>query len=144
MSDVGATPATAKTLKEAALADAGGLTLRYREAFRPNWRQRCVTIASVSVLTGLLIFGFTTLEISPSRIVQGFGRLGEFIALMLPPSFGTFERLETYLLPLAQTLAIAFLGTLLAAVLAAPFGFLAARNVFQIFSFISPFAAALM
>jgi phosphonate transport system permease protein len=69
-----------------------------------------VTIA----ITGLLIFGFTTLEISPSRIVQGFGRLGEFIALMLPPSFGTFERLETYLLSLAQTLAIAFLGTLLA------------------------------
>jgi hypothetical protein len=35
MSDVGAAPTTAKTLKEAALADAGGLTLRYPEAFRP-------------------------------------------------------------------------------------------------------------
>ncbi len=30
---------------------------------------------------------------------------------------------------LAETLAIAFLGTLLAAILALPFGFLAARNV---------------
>lgn len=47
---------------------------------------------------------------------------------MIPPSFGTVAKLEHYLWGLAATLAIAFLGTLLAAFWALPFGFLAARN----------------
>jgi phosphonate transport system permease protein len=55
-----------------------------------------VTTASIAALVGLFVFGFTTLEISASRILQGFGRLGEFVALMLPPSFGTLERLQIF------------------------------------------------
>ena len=46
---------------------------------------------------------------------------------MVPPSSGV--HLALYLDALGQTLAIAFLGTLLAGILAVPFGFLAARNV---------------
>ena len=61
--------------------------------------------------------------------MAGVGRLGEFAVLMIPPSFGTLARLSLYFWGLAQTLAIAFLGTLLAAILALPVGFLAARNV---------------
>jgi phosphonate transport system permease protein len=129
MTDVRAVGAATQTLKDAALADRPGLMLRYPAVFHPNWRQRALAIASLAALIALFIFGFTTLETSLTQIVQGSARLGEFIALMLPPSFGTIERLKTYLLSLAQTLAIAFLGTLLAALLALPFGFLAARNV---------------
>ena len=46
---------------------------------------------------------------------------------MVPPTAGGHFAL--YLDALGQTLSIAFLGTLLAALLAVPFGFLAARNV---------------
>jgi ABC-type amino acid transport system permease subunit len=49
--------------------------------------------------------------------------------MMMPPSPESFARFLLYLDALARTLAIAFLGTLLAAVLAFPLGFLAARNV---------------
>ncbi|MBV9701848.1 MAG: phosphonate ABC transporter, permease protein PhnE [Methylobacteriaceae bacterium] len=119
----------APSLRQAALAGRAGLLARHPGVFTPNWRRRGATVATLTVLALLLVCGFASLDVSWSRIVRGLGRLGEFALLMLPPSFGTFDRLELYLLALAQTLAIAFLGTLLAALLALPFGFLAARNV---------------
>jgi phosphonate transport system permease protein len=48
---------------------------------------------------------------------------------MLPPNPETSARVTLYLGALAETLAIAFLGTLLAAGFALPLGLLAARNV---------------
>jgi phosphonate transport system permease protein len=61
------------------------------------------------------------------RIVPGFRQLAWFVAEMFPPDPG--DHLVTYLNALGETLAIALLGTLLGAVLAAPLGVLAARNV---------------
>jgi len=51
---------------------------------------------------------------------------------MLPPIYGTEAKLLVYLTALAETVAIALLGTLLAAVLAFPLGVLAARNVLPV------------
>jgi phosphonate transport system permease protein len=48
---------------------------------------------------------------------------------MLPPTSGSAAHLWIYLQALGQTLAIAFLGTAAAAVIALPLGFLAAQNV---------------
>ncbi len=73
------------------------------------------------------VAGLVVLDISPVRIWRGLGQLGTIVVLMLPPSTGGHFAL--YLDALGQTLSIAFLGTLLAALLALPFGFLAARNV---------------
>lgn len=51
---------------------------------------------------------------------------------MLPPIYGTEAKLLVYLTALAETVAIALLGTLLAAVLAFPLGVLAACNVLPV------------
>lgn len=48
---------------------------------------------------------------------------------MFPPSYGNEDRLWLYLDSLGETLAIALLGTLLAALLAFPVSFLGANNV---------------
>jgi phosphonate transport system permease protein len=48
---------------------------------------------------------------------------------MIPPNPGSWANASLYLHALAETVAIAFLGTLMAAVLAFPLGLLAARNV---------------
>lgn len=72
-------------------------------------------------------YGLVALDLSPLRVWNGLGQLGTILALMLPPTpAGNFW---LYLDALGQTLSIAFLGTALAALLALPFGFLAARNV---------------
>jgi phosphonate transport system permease protein len=117
------------SLRESALAQRAGLLSRYPAVFRPNLIGRAQLLGALVVVFGVYVFGLATLDIPWGAVIGGIGRLGQFAALMIPPSFGTSARLGLYMLGLAQTLAIAFLGTLLAAILAAPFGFLAARNV---------------
>ncbi|WGF88019.1 phosphonate ABC transporter, permease protein PhnE [Marinivivus vitaminiproducens] len=76
---------------------------------------------------GLALFAMVWLDFSLVRVVTGLGRLAGFAGMMFPPSTG--GHLATYLQSMAETLAIAYLGTLTAAILAFPIGFLAARNV---------------
>jgi phosphonate transport system permease protein len=88
---------------------------------------RAVTIALIVGSLAVYFGGLFVLDISPERIWSGLGQLGNIVVLMFPPTPGTHFWL--YLDALGQTLSIAFFGTVLAAVLALPFGFLAARNV---------------
>ncbi|MHB2169567.1 phosphonate ABC transporter, permease protein PhnE [Alsobacter sp. R-9] len=101
----------------------------YPQASRPDWRTRAFVVGTVAALAGLFVVGFATLGVSWHRVFTGIGELGRFVVMMMPPAPESWARFLVYLHSLAQTLAIAFLGTLLAAILAFPLGFLAARNV---------------
>ena len=114
----------------------------YPQFFQTDWRQRGLLLAWLVPAIFLFFFGFYWLDISWSRVGLGLGRLGEFTRLMFPPTYGNTnlpfdfwaslfetEKLWIYVQSLAETLAIAFLGTLIAALFALPFGFLAAKNV---------------
>jgi phosphonate transport system permease protein len=116
-------------LRTIARKNRASLETRFPQAFRPDPVTRIKVIGTVLVLLAIFVGGFSLLDISWDRVFNGMGKLGQFVELMIPPTFGTVAKLQAYLWSLAETLAIAFLGTLLAALLAAPFGFLAARNV---------------
>ena len=105
------------------------LVARFPAAFAPNWLARVQTVGVVGAAVGLYIFGLVTLDFDPSRILRGFARLGDIFAMMVPPTPDTWTRGQLYFEALIQTLAIAFLGTFMAAILAIPLGFLAARNI---------------
>jgi phosphonate ABC transporter, permease protein PhnE len=120
---------TAARFEAEALADMAGLAERHPSIFRVNWPLRALAVTIVAVLAGLFLWGFWALGFSFARIAGGLGKLVEFAGFMLPPSPGSYTTFLSYLDALAQTLAIAFLGTLTAAILAFPFGFLAAKNV---------------
>lgn len=75
----------------------------------------------------LLLVGLWRVDASPDRIWQGLGKLGWLVALMWPPQPGA--HLADLLHALAETVAMAFLGTLLAALVALPLCFLGAGNV---------------
>ena len=75
----------------------------------------------------LLIVGLWRVDASPARMWEGLGKLGWLVALMWPPSPGGM--LVELLHSLAETVAMAFLGTLLAAAIALPICFLGAGNV---------------
>jgi phosphonate transport system permease protein len=92
-------------------------------------RQIALPLAIIGGALGLYIFGLIALDISPVVIVRGASRLFDIIKLMVPPNPETWSRFLLYLAALGQTLSIAFIGTLLAAILAVPFAFLAAKNV---------------
>ncbi|MCG8544977.1 MAG: phosphonate ABC transporter, permease protein PhnE [Alphaproteobacteria bacterium] len=77
---------------------------------------------------GLLFFAlWRTGFFDVGRLINGVGQLGFLIKLMMPPaSNGWFM---DFLEGIFETLAMAFLGTLLAALASIPLGILGARNV---------------
>jgi phosphonate transport system permease protein len=107
--------------------DAGALRHKYPAYMRGDYRARLIAIFAVVAATGLFVFAFDRFNFSFSRIGYGVQRLIEFIGLMFPPSPGT--QLNLFLHGMGETLAMAFLGTLVAAMFAFPIGLLAARNV---------------
>ncbi|HEV2517368.1 MAG TPA: hypothetical protein VGV07_19100 [Devosia sp.] len=80
-------------------------------------------------LAFLAVFGFGLWldRCHPQRIWDGLGKLGFLVHFMWPPSDGGAFWEHVYAMP--QTLGMAFLGTLIAAVVALPLGFLGAKNV---------------
>ncbi len=111
----------------------------YADLLRAQARMRIRMAALVGLLLALAGLAVWRLDVSFWRIIKGLGDLGTFVVLMFPPNPGSWANALVYLHALAETVAIAFLGTLLAAILAFPLGLLAARNVvpMRIFQFMT-------
>lgn len=107
--------------------DAGDIAARYPELFRGSHTARMKALLAGLATLALFVFGCWYLEFSIERLITGFKQLGWFVVLMIPPDPGS--SLPTYLHAMGETLSIAFLGTLLGALLALPFSLLAARNI---------------
>jgi phosphonate transport system permease protein len=101
----------------------------YRVTSSAARRDRLRELTVALVLVAVAIVAFWSLDVSLQAIWNGVGKLGEFTVLMVPPDYGSSNRLTLYCMALGETLAIAFLGTLSAAVLAFLPALLAARNV---------------
>ena len=82
--------------------------------------------AAWAVIVALFLWSAWATEVSLVRTVEGVPFVLDFLRRMLPPDFSV---LGHALRGAAQTLQIAIVGTAIAAVLALPVGFLAARNV---------------
>jgi len=78
----------------------------------------------------LTAYCFWTFNLSPARLWAGSGTLLDVASRMFPPTVG--DAFYDYLWALFQTIAMAFLGTVIAAVLAVPLGMLCARNVLPV------------
>ena len=111
------------------MADRHGIIARHPAVFAADWGMRATATAILIGAVVLYGVGLVALEITPGLFAGGLWRLIDIAGLMLPPEVGSWDRFWLYLSALGQTLSIAFLGTLLAAVLAFPFGFLAAKNI---------------
>lgn len=109
--------------------DLGALRQRHPQHFSGPGRDRTRTLAWAGAAIALLLFGMAWLGLFDSRMIAGVARLGEIVVLMLPPDPGSWAHVQLYVMSLLQTVAIALLGTLMAAVFAIPLALLAARNV---------------
>jgi phosphonate transport system permease protein len=106
--------------------DASAVLDRHRDVFNDSPLRRASALAAPLGVAGFAIFSVWWLAIPFSQIGPGLASLGKFIALMFPPSSG--GHLNLLLKAMGETLAIAFLGTLIATVVAFPISFLAAKN----------------
>lgn len=111
-------------------ADIAAIRAAMPEAFRAPLpvvlRRRAVQGLLVAlVLWCLYDFGFT-----PERIWNGLSRLGRVLGFMFPPHVWTDpEDIAEIAKGLGETLSMAFLGTLLGAVVAFPLSFLGAKTI---------------
>jgi len=88
-----------------------------------RWLRRAAWIGLALIVAWCLWW----VEFSPARIWQGLGKLGWLLPMMFPPSHGGW--LGDFALGMAESVAMAFLGTLFAAAVAFPLGFLGAKTV---------------
>jgi phosphonate transport system permease protein len=116
-------------LHDHAAANIGNPSVHGSNALQTNLRAQLPGMVLALIGLAALVGGFATLDVSWHRVAGGVSELGRIATLMLPPQFGSEARLLLWVHALVETLAIAFLGTLLAAILAFPLGFLVARNV---------------
>ena len=113
----------------ALLAGRDGIEARHAALLGPPVMARARAVGLAALLFGALVASLWYVGLSLPRFIDGIGRFGFVVRLMLPPDPQSWANAEFYLYALFQTVAIAFVGTLTAALLAFPLGFLAARNV---------------
>jgi phosphonate transport system permease protein len=61
------------------------LERRFPSVFRPSVAQRAIVAALVGAGVALFLIGLWRLDFSAARILNGLGRLGDFVPLMFPP-----------------------------------------------------------
>lgn len=101
--------------------------VRHPRAFSAPLGQRVAVWAAGALLIAWLVWVFWLFDITPARLWNGLGGLGTILVLMVPPSPG--ELWLDILRGIAESVAMAFLGTFFAALVAVPLGFLGANNM---------------
>jgi phosphonate transport system permease protein len=108
-------------------ADIARIRACYPRAFHAPALTRARRLAGVLLFVAWLIAVFVWFDITPARLSRGISGLFVILRQMIPPSPG--DQWQDILRGLAESVAMAFLGTFTAAVIALPLGFLGARNV---------------
>ena len=97
------------------------------DVLRPAWWRRVRGLVFTAAALAALVAMAVDLQLAPGAFMSGFGKLGRFLGEMVPPSSGgQFVRI---LKALAETFAMAFAGTVIAALIALPLGVLGAKTV---------------
>ncbi len=103
---------------------------RLPRAFRQPLAVRLRRIALWALFIGLFAWSIYDFSITPARIWEGLGRLGRVLSFMFPPHiWNNWAEFSEILKGLGETLSIAFMGTLLGAIIAYPLSFLGAKTI---------------
>ena len=117
----------AATAQRVPPAEIAALRAREPRAFGPGRTGVALRWAAAAAVLAWLLALSWWFDITPRRIANGAAGLGVILRQMVPPSPG--EQWPDILRGLGESVAMAFLGTFAAAVVAVPLGFLGARNV---------------
>lgn len=115
------------TAGELSAAEIAAWQARLPRAFTAAPRVRAVRLALAAGFLGWLAALLWWFGITPQRLWHGLDGLLTILRLMIPPSPGA--QWQDILTGMGQSVAMAFLGTFAAMVVAVPLGFLGARNV---------------
>ena len=111
-------------------ADIAAAQARIPRAFSLTPKERYQRRLIWAALIGLVVYCLFAFNFSPVRIVEGLSRLGRVASFMFPPHIWTeWDAFSEVLKGLGETVAMAFMGTLLGALIAFPLSFLGAKNI---------------
>jgi phosphonate transport system permease protein len=113
-------------LPDISRSDIAALRRAMPQAFGRPLAERVRVALGWGAVPGLIAVCLWRMDFAPRRLWQGLGKLGWLAQSMFPPTPGGW--LGEFSYAMLQTLAMAFLGTLLAGLAAAPLGFLGAKN----------------
>lgn len=112
------------------ISSLSGVRQRVPDAFTVPPRVRLMRYAGAAAVILPLLAGLYLFDFSPARILNGLTRLGMIFSFMFPPYvWTTWQEWSDVLVGLGQTISMAFLGTLLGALIAFPLAFLGAKNI---------------
>lgn len=103
---------------------------RFPRAFSRTPRERAILFAFLAGVTAFVVFCLVRFDVTPARILNGMERFGKIAGALFPPTTG--DAFWDLVKAMLESIGMAFLGTLIAAVIAVPLGFLGARNVLPI------------
>jgi phosphonate transport system permease protein len=107
--------------------DIAALRARFPRAFGPSPLVLCLRLGGCLLFVAWLLVLCIWFEITPERLSRGLSGLWVILRQMVPPTPGA--QWQDIMQGLAESVAMAFLGTIVAACIAFPLGFLGARNV---------------
>jgi phosphonate transport system permease protein len=108
-------------------SDLAELRARFPRIFAPSRLTRVLRGAGALLFVAWFVALCIWFDITPARLSRGISGLFVILRQMIPPSPGA--QWQDILQGLAESVAMAFLGTFVAAMIALPLGFLGARNV---------------
>jgi phosphonate transport system permease protein len=108
-------------------AELAAVRHRHPRVLAPSLAARARGVAPGALVLGALGAGLWWADANPIRLGAGLGKLGWLLPHMLPPSHGGW--LGDFVWALLESVAMALLGTLAAALAAVPLGVVGARNV---------------
>lgn len=103
------------------------LRAAYPRAFSRSPRERAILTGLLVAVLAFVVFCLVRFEVTPARLFNGMDRFGKIVGALFPPTPG--DAFWDLLKAMMQSVGMAFLGTLIAATIALPLGFLGARNV---------------
>ena len=106
------------------------LRAQYPRAFSRSPKERATLVAIGATLVGFVAFCLVLFDVTPTRLLNGLERAGKILAALVPPT--PRDALWDLVKAMLESIGMAFLGTLIAAIIAVPLGFLGARNVLPI------------
>lgn len=116
-----------------ALHDGGSLARQRSRLMAAIERPRAARLRGAMIVIGgiaLIIYSAWVCDVFGPKFLTGLPKLGHALALMLVPT--GFEHLPEFLWALLETVAMAFLGTLLGAIVAVPLALASSRTTFPI------------
>lgn len=98
--------------------------------FGRPWWQRMLIAGGGLAFAALIFASLIDFDMTPARVVAGVGKLGFVVSFMFPPLlYDTVAGWAEPLYAIAETVAMAFMGTLLASIASLVLSFFGAKNV---------------